>query len=183
MARLVVPKGLKYLLEAIVQVKALHPHTQFPVHGAGPLRQELLAYTDELGLDGKQIFVGAFNHQELGSIMSKTDLFVMSSFLEGQPLAIVEAMAYACPIVTTSVGGVAELIEDEVNGLLCEPGDPGCLAQKICALIQDPVLRKRLGEAARKSYVQGPYQPAAVAGQSLLLYQDVLRQNNLDLAA
>jgi glycosyltransferase involved in cell wall biosynthesis len=182
-ARLVLPKGLKYLLEAVVQVRALHPHVQFKVHGDGPLRQELLAYADELGLNGEQIFVGAFNHQDLDSIMSETDMFVMSSILEGQPLAVVEAMAYGCPIVTTSVGGVPELIQDEVNGLLCEPGDPGCLAQKICTLIQEPDLRQRLGQAARKSYEQGPYQPAAVAKHFILVYRDVLRQESTEVAA
>jgi glycosyltransferase involved in cell wall biosynthesis len=179
-ARLYVTKGLKYLLEAIVQVRATHPNTQFRVHGDGPLRQELLAYADELGLDGEQIFVGAFNHRELNSIMAKTDMFVMSSILEGQPLAVVEAMAYGCPIVTTSVGGIPELIQDGINGLLCKPADPACLAQKMCTLIEDPILRQRLGRAARKSYEQGPYQPAAVSNHFISVYRGVLQQGGLE---
>ncbi|GAB4544498.1 MAG: hypothetical protein Kow0063_38200 [Anaerolineae bacterium] len=178
-ARLYVTKGLKYLLEAIVQVRVTYPDTQFRVYGDGPLRQELLAYADQLGLDGEQIFVGAFSHQELNSIMAQTDMFVMSSILEGQPLAVVEAMAYGCPIVATSVGGIPELIQDGVNGLLCKPGDPACLAEKICALIEDPALRQRLGQAARKSYEQGPYQPASVSDHFISIYQEVLQPEGL----
>ena len=175
-ARLYVTKGLTYLLEAIAQVKKKHPETQFRVHGDGPLRQELLEYARQLGLDGNQIFVGAFTHDELPQIMSKTDIFAMASILEGQPLAVVEAMAYGCPIVTTSVGGIPELIDDGINGLLCEPRDPNCLAQKINTLIEDPELRAKLGSAARKSYEQGPYQPASLSEHFVSIYNEARQQ-------
>ncbi len=173
-ARLYVTKGLNYLLEAIVEVKKKHPRVRFRVYGDGPLRDELLAYAQRLGLDGDQIFVGAFSQRELPRIMAETDIFVMSSVLEGQPLALVEAMAYGCPIVSTAVGGIPELIEDGVNGLLCEPANPGCLAQKIITLIEDHDLRQRLGRAARKSYEAGPYKPEAVCEQLISIYADVL---------
>jgi glycosyltransferase involved in cell wall biosynthesis len=175
-ARLYVTKGLIYLLEAIAQIKKTHPATKFRVYGDGPLRQELLAYAHQLGLDGNQIFVGAFTHYELAHIMSETDIFAMSSILEGQPLAVVEAMAYGCPIVTTSVGGIPELIEDGINGLLCEPRDSEGLAQKIRALIEDPALRFRLGQTARQSYEQGPFQPASVSAHFVSIYKGVLQQ-------
>ena len=161
-ARLDIAKGLTYLLEAIVQVQAVHAQAEFRVYGSGRLRQELLDYANQLGLDGERIFVGAFNHQDLGSIMDRTDLFVMSSILEGQPLALIEAMAYGCPIVTTDVGGIPEMITDGVNGMLCRPADPNCLAQKICTLIDDPGLRRNLGREARRTFEQGPL-PAGFA--------------------
>ena len=174
-ARLYVTKGLAYLLEAIAQVKATHPAVQFRVYGDGSLRQQLLAYAGQLGLDGKAIFVGPFTSREaLSQIMAQTDIFVMSSILEGQPLGVVEAMAYGCPIVTTSVGGIPELIEDGVNGLLCQPKDPACLAHKIRLLIEDPALRSRLGRAARHSSKQGPFQPAAVCDHFISIYHEVL---------
>ena len=100
----------------------------------------------------------------------------LASILEGQPLAVVEAMAYGCPIVTTSVGGIPELIEDGINGLLCEPRDPNSLALKINTLIEDPELRARLGLAARKSYEQGPYQPASLSEHFGSIYNDALQQ-------
>jgi glycosyltransferase involved in cell wall biosynthesis len=175
-ARLYVTKGLNYLLKAAALVKATHPRAQFRVYGDGELREELLAYADQLGLDGEQIFVGAFtSREELSRIMAETDIFLLSSVLEGQPLVLVEAMAYGCPIVATSVGGIPELIHDGLNGFLCNPADPECLAQKIRQLINDPELRSRLTQAARLSYEQSPFQRRAVSDFFISLYDDVLR--------
>jgi glycosyltransferase involved in cell wall biosynthesis len=180
LARLYFAKGLTYLLEAIARVRTTHPTTQFKVYGDGPLRQELLAYAAQLGLDGSQIFVGTFTHPELPLIMTRTDIFVMSSILEGQPLAVVEAMAYGRPIVATSVGGISEMIKDGVNGLLCKPGDPEDLAQKICALIENPALRRILGRAARNSYEQGPFLPISNCRQLVSIYHNALRPEHLN---
>jgi len=107
----------------------------------------------------------------------------MSSILEGQPLGLVEAMAYGCPIVATVVGGIPELIEDGVNGLLCAPRDPGCLARKIRLLVEDLGLRERLGLAARRSYERGPYQPESVCGHFIAIYDNVLREASTRPAA
>jgi glycosyltransferase involved in cell wall biosynthesis len=176
-ARLSVAKGLTYLLEAIKLVRATYPATRFKVYGDGELRRELLDYAGQLGLDGESIFAGSFtSREELDSIMSETDIFVMSSVLEGKPLGVVEAMAYGRPIVATSVGGVPELIEDGVNGLLCEPRDPACLAQKIIDLIADPDHRLKLGQAARRSYQQGPFQPASVCAHFISIYSEAIQQ-------
>ena len=177
LARLYVTKGLPYLLEAIVKVKGVHPSVQFRVYGDGPLRQELLDYANKLGLDGSQIFVGAFTDRAaLSNIMAETDIFAMPSILEGQPLSLVEAMSYGCPIIATTVGGIPELIQDGVNGLLCEPGDPECLAKKICTLIEDFDLRVRLGREARKSYENGPFQATSVCKHFVSIYNDAIRQ-------
>lgn len=173
-ARLYVTKGLTYLLDAIVILRRRHPTARFQVYGDGPLRDELHAYARRLGLDPAAIFVGAFDHHDLPAIMRQTDLFVMSSILEGQPLALVEAMAYGCPIVATAVGGVPELIQDGVNGLLCPPHDAERLAAKIGQLLEDAALRHRLGAAARRTYEQGPFQPAAVAAHYCDLYAQAI---------
>lgn len=181
LARLYVTKGLPYLLDAIVKVKAIHPNAQFKVYGDGPLRDELFDYASKLGLDGGEIFVGSFtSREELSRIMTETDIFAMSSILEGQPLSLVEAMSYGCPIVATTAGGIAELIQDGVNGLLCEPGDPDCLAQKLCRLIDDSELRVRLGQNARKSYEEGPFQAVSVCKRFISIYNDALRQESLE---
>jgi glycosyltransferase involved in cell wall biosynthesis len=177
-ARLGVTKGLTYLLDAIVHVKATHPSTRFRVYGDGESRQELLDHADRLGLDGAAIFVGPFTtRDELARIMATTDIFVMSSVLEGQPLGLVEAMAYGCPIVATAVGGIPELIQERVNGMLCAPRDPECLARGISALLDDAELRERLGRAARRTYEGGPYQPEALSEHFISLYGRVLNSS------
>jgi glycosyltransferase involved in cell wall biosynthesis len=175
-ARLYVTKGLPYLLETIALVKRSHPATEFRVYGDGPLRDELLAHAARLGLDGPALFPGPFtSRDDLTRIMADTDVFLLSSVLEGQPLAIVEAMAYGCAILATTVGGIPELIHDGANGLLCPPKDPLCLAGKLTALLDDPDLRARLGRAARHSYERSPFQPAAVGREFITVYQDMLR--------
>ena len=176
-ARLAVAKGLPYLLEAAQQVLQTHPQARFRVYGDGEMREQLLARAAELGLPGAEIFPGPFTSRaQLTEIMAQTDIFVMSSILEGQPLGVIEAMAYGCPIVTTAVGGIPEVIEDGYNGLLCPAHDPACLADKIRQLIDDPTKRAELGWAARRSYEAGPYQPADLAANLTAIYEATLRQ-------
>jgi glycosyltransferase involved in cell wall biosynthesis len=170
-ARLYVTKGLEYLLEAAALVARTHPHVEFKVHGEGPIRQALVDRAAELGLDGEAIFAGAFtSRDELTAIMSEADLFVMSSVLEGQPLGLVEAMAYGCPVVATTVGGIPELIADGENGLLCEPRDAAALAAAIRQLADDPPLRARLGDAARRSYERGGFTQPSVCSHLASVY-------------
>jgi glycosyltransferase involved in cell wall biosynthesis len=180
-ARLYVTKGLTYLLQAIARVIVTHPRARFRIYGDGPLRDELHAEARGLGLDVDAIFAGAYaDRKALTEIMAGTDVFVMPSLLEGQPLGLVEAMAYGCPIVTTPVGGIPELIEDGVNGLLCPPGDPDALAARIRALIDDPGLRERLGREARRSYERGPFEPREAAGHIQSVYSAALRDETID---
>lgn len=179
-ARLYVTKGLTYLLDTAALVKKTHPNVQFKVYGEGELRDELLAKADGLGLDGKSIFVGAFtSREELTRIMDGTDIFLLSSILEGQPLVIVEAMAYGCPIVSTNVGGIPELITDGVNGFLCPPQEPGCLAEKIKMLADDPSMREQLGRAARAFYENSPFEAKAAAKFFIEVYGKVLEERKM----
>jgi glycosyltransferase involved in cell wall biosynthesis len=175
-ARLDGAKGLPYLLKAISKVKAIHPSVDFKVYGKGALLSELIEYANQLDMEGEKIFVGAFaGRKQLSHILTHADIFVMSSIREGQPVALVEAMAYGCAVVCTSVGGIPELIQDGINGLLCEPGDPESLVQKMLALIEDPALRFRLGREARKSYENGPFQPISACRNFVSIYQRALQ--------
>jgi len=178
-ARLYVTKGLVYLLDAIPQVLERHPNVTFRVYGDGPLRAELMAHAANLGLDANAIFVGMFTREQLSDLMSETDIFVLPSLLEGQPLAMVEAMAHGRPIVATAVGGVPEVLIDGVNGLLCSPADPNGLASKVNQLLDDPALCARLGRAARASYEQGPFQPDSVAEQLVAIYEQALQEGSM----
>jgi glycosyltransferase involved in cell wall biosynthesis len=180
LARLYVTKGLTHLLDTAALVKQTHPNIQFKVYGEGELRGELLEKAERLGLDGKSIFPGAFSsREELTRIMNNTDIFLLSSILEGQPLVIVEAMAYGCPIVSTNVGGIPELITDGVNGLLCPPQEPRCLAEKIRMLVDDLVARERLGRAARKFYENSPFEAKAAAKFFIEVYGKVLEERKM----
>ncbi len=176
-ARLYFTKGLDHLLEAIALVRRTHPGAEFRVHGAGELRADLLRRAEELELDGEAIFVGAFEHADLPRIMRQSDMWVSSSILEGQSLALVEAMAYGLPIAATAAGGTAELIEHRVNGMLCAPSDPVALAENITALIESRELRETLGRAARETYERSPFQPHAAAEIIRRVYLDAVHDS------
>ena len=177
-ARLYVTKGLMDLLETAALVRRSHSEVFFKVHGDGELYDELVKKAEDLGLDGKGIFVGPFHDREdLRQIMAETDIFFLPSILEGQPLAIVEAMAHGCPIVSTAVGGIPELIVDGENGLLCSPRDIKSMTEKLNQLIGDPGLCTRLSNAAREAYERSPFRPEAVAKYFNTVYMTVLQEN------
>lgn len=177
-ARLLGTKGLTYLLEALAEVRKKHPRVEARIYGDGPLRDDLLTHAQTLGLDGESILVGPFaSREQLARIMAETDVFVMPSILEGQPVSLVEAMSYGKPIIATTVGGIPELITDGENGLLCPPHDPVSLAEKIATLVENPSLRAALGNSARKSYEQGSFQPSVVCENFLSVYDRVLAQH------
>jgi glycosyltransferase involved in cell wall biosynthesis len=171
-------------LDTAALVKKTHPNIEFKVYGEGELRDELLAKAENLGLDGSTIFMGAFtDREELSRIMAGTDIFLLSSILEGQPLAVVEAMAYGCPIVSTNVGGIPELITDGANGLLCLPEKPQCLAEKINLLIDDSASRERLGRAARSFYENSPFGARSVANFFVSVYGEALEEKKISKRA
>ncbi|MBN1259041.1 MAG: glycosyltransferase, partial [Anaerolineae bacterium] len=175
-ARLAPYKGLDYLLEAFAQLRVAHPDVHLKIYGDGPLRVELLSHAQRLGLDGDAIFVGTFERDALTEVLLQADIFVLpSAGREALPAALIEALAHGRPIVATTVGGVPDLIDEGVSGLLCAPADATCLARKLSSLIEDFALRVRLGQAARQAYEAGPFHADAVCEQHLSVYRATLQ--------
>ena len=85
---------------------------------------------------------------DVARILAMADVFVLASRWEGNPLAIMEAMAAGKPIIATTVGGVPELVDDSVHGFLVAPGDIAGFADAMCKLAEQPELRGRMSEAA-----------------------------------
>jgi glycosyltransferase involved in cell wall biosynthesis len=117
--------------------------------GDGPLRSELerLALEQELA-PGQIQFLG--NHDHVEDIYRDSDLLVLTSDREGTPNVIMEAMASGLPVVATSVGGVPDLVRDGETGYLVPPGDLNGLVDKLAALVENPNLRIRMGQAGRE---------------------------------
>ena len=93
---------------------------------------------------------GARNHRAVLDAYRETDAFALSSFAEGVPVVLMEAMAMEIPCVATWITGIPELIRPEVDGLLVPPADPDALAAAIARLMDQPELRLRLGKSARQ---------------------------------
>ena len=147
--RLAAVKALPVLLEAVAQLKATNPAVRLTVVGDGPDRPMLEATVRDLDVADCVEFVGYQSNAEVRKRLSETDVFVISSFAEGVPVVLMEAMASYVPVVATRIAGVAELVNDGVSGHLVPPGDVQALVEKLTSLLADPSLRSEMGLAGR----------------------------------
>jgi glycosyltransferase involved in cell wall biosynthesis len=106
-----------------------------------------------LGIGGQLEFVGYASQDEVVQYLEESDIFVLPSFAEGVPVSIMEAMACGIPVVATFVGGVAELVENEINGLLVFPSDIEGLGNAIEKYLYDSNLRQNIIQKAREKII------------------------------
>jgi len=144
-AALVPHKGQRYLIEAARLVVQQIPDARFVILGEGELREHFEKQVHEHHLE-KHVLLPGFRTDVLGCLKT-FDLFVMSSVTEGLGTSLLDAMAASRPIVATMAGGIPEIVEDGVNGLLVPARDHRALADTIVRALNDAPLRRRLGEA------------------------------------
>jgi glycosyltransferase involved in cell wall biosynthesis len=144
-AALVPHKGQRYLIDAAHRVVQQVPDARFVILGEGELREHLEKQVHEHHLE-KHVLLPGFRTDVLGCIKG-FDLFVMSSITEGLGTSLLDAMAAARPIVATTAGGIPEIVEDGVNGLLVPPRDAQALADAIVRALNDSALRQKMGDA------------------------------------
>ena len=136
------------LIQAFAQVRAQHPAALLVVAGDGPCRAELERVAAGLGQSDQVRLLG--NRDDIPTVMSALDVFVLPSIAEGISNTILEAMATGLPVVATRVGGNPELVEEGVGGALVPRSDPDALAAAIAAYTGDAELRRRHGQASRQ---------------------------------
>ena len=147
-ARLSGQKGHATLLQSLSSLRGPGVNLLMLIVGDGAQRSELERQAQALSLDDRMVrFLGA--RSDVDQLLRAADFFVLPSDTEGLPLSVLEAMAHGLPIVASRVGGIPELIEHDEHGLLVPPGDPPALAEAIRTLSADPLLGRRLGDAAR----------------------------------
>ena len=147
-ARLSPEKGHFYLLKAASYVIKHCPKAFFLIVGDGPLRNELIQQSKEMGISSNIIFAGQRN--DIYQILSICDIFVLSSIKESLPRSIREAMYFNLPVVATNVGGIPEVVKHGKTGLLVPPENSQSLARAIITLLDDPNIRIKMGHAGRK---------------------------------
>jgi glycosyltransferase involved in cell wall biosynthesis/protein-tyrosine-phosphatase len=141
-------KGHDCLLRAAPLILQQAPHVRLVVVGDGPRKPELVRRAAQLGVAGRCIFVGSRN--DVYDLMAAMDIFVLPSLDEGIPMALLEAMALARPIVATSVGGVPEIVQHRSTGLLVQPNDERALADACLELTVSREWARTLGARARR---------------------------------
>jgi len=134
--RLVPIKNHALFLQAALKVRASIPNAVFAIIGDGELRAELEAETARLGLTDSVKFTGWV--REVAPVYSDLDVLVISSLNEGTPVSVIEALAARCPVVTTAVGGLPDLLDRGALGALVPTEDVDALAAAITGAITDP---------------------------------------------
>jgi glycosyltransferase involved in cell wall biosynthesis len=142
---LVPHKGQRHLVEAARLVVQKVPDARFLILGEGELRDPLERLVREYRLE-KHVVLPGFRTDVLGCIKG-FDLFAMSSVTEGLGTSLLDAMACSKAIVATRAGGITEVVDDQVTGLLVEPRDHQSLAASIVGLLSDGILRSRMAAA------------------------------------
>lgn len=139
-------KGHAELVGAAGVVCTQVPEAKFVLVGDGRERAGLEQQVQETGLQGKVIFLG--RRTDVPEILKCSDLCVLPSWAEGLPNVVMESVAVGKPVVATHVGGIPEIIEDGVSGLLVPPRDPAALAAAIIRLLEDPNLARGMARVA-----------------------------------
>ncbi|HEY57678.1 MAG TPA: glycosyltransferase family 4 protein [Anaerolineae bacterium] len=143
-------KNLVFLLRAFRGVAMVYPQAHLVLVGDGPIREDLVAQTRELGLAGRVTFVGQKPYEEVPRYLAAADLFATASVTEVHPLSVIEAMAAGLPVVGVHSPGVGDTVESGVTGLLTED-EVTAFAVALGALVGNADLRRRMGQAARQA--------------------------------
>jgi len=152
--RLVPTKNHLLMIRVLKKLRDAGINVHLCVVGDGEERGKIVKLQEELGLNGYVHFLGWERH--IQRIYSGIDLLAQSSTTEGTPFTVIEAMASGVPVVATDVGGVADLLLDNQNGLLCKSNDASGMADNIIKLLQDSEFTDKLRQNA-KAFVKENY--------------------------
>ncbi len=147
-------KGIHELVRAFAQLAPRFPRMKLMLAGIGAL-EEVRQLATQLGVQERVLCPGWLGTEEKRAALASSTLFVLPSYAEGMPMALLEAMSWGLPVIATPVGGIPQVVTSEVNGLLVPPGDVAALASALGRLLESPALRERLGDAARKTIEAG----------------------------
>jgi glycosyltransferase involved in cell wall biosynthesis len=142
-------KGAIYLVQALPEILARHPHAMIALVGSeGPASyiEKIKTTAKQLGVSSRILWLG--RRSDVPEILPAMDLWTLPSLEESLPLALLEAMAAGLPVVASAVGGIPECITSEKTGLLVPPGKSHALAQAIVGLLDDERRRHAIGAAA-----------------------------------
>lgn len=168
-ARLEKPKNHKFLLRALSSLT--NENWRLDLLGEGPLRTEIEQRISGLHLTSKVRLLGA--RRDVPKLLCKAQGFILLSDMEGLPISILEAMRAGLPIIASDVGGVAETVEDGVNGFLIPHGNLEVLIDRLKILISNQELRQKMGLASRGKY-EKQFSLTEMVDKTLGAYSEIL---------
>jgi teichuronic acid biosynthesis glycosyltransferase TuaC len=164
-------KGHELLLRALAAVLPQYPNISCEIIGDGPERQRLAGLARECKIADQVRFLGRQSRKHVAEAMRRCSLFVLPSRYEGLGCVYLEAMSAEKPVVACRGQGIDEIIRHGSNGWLIDPGNLHELTAAILVLVQSLKLRQQLGEAARRTILQG-FTSSHQAAELMLLYRE-----------
>jgi len=147
-------KGIYELVKSFAAVAKRVPGLKLVLAGVGE-SEAVREQASLLGVSERMELPGWLGPEGKSAALAASTIFVLPSYHEGMPMALLEAMSWGMPVIATPVGGIPQIVKHEVNGLLVPPRDVAALTAAIERLLKDPALRDRLGEAARTTIATG----------------------------
>ena len=171
--RLSTEKGHRDLLQAVAQLRRMPdtPPFRLILVGDGPEREHLTS--DAARLDIADICSFAGHRNDVRPWYRVASVFALPSQSEGSPNVVLEAMSAGVPVIATAVGGVPEIMEDGVTGLIVPPRQARMMAEGLARLLRDESLRKKLGAAGR-DHISRDFTPEAYVSSLANFYKQVL---------
>lgn len=145
-------KALDRLLQAFPEVVRSQPDAHLLIVGDGPMLEPLTAMAKAEGLIDRVHFAGY--RTDVADVMRASDIFVLPTMFDSQPTVIMEAMASRLPVVSTTHGGIPDMVDNGVQGTLVEPGNVPQLAHALADLMANPTKARAFGEAGRNRAVE-----------------------------
>ncbi|GAB4400734.1 MAG: glycosyltransferase family 4 protein [Anaerolineales bacterium] len=173
--RVVYEKGVHVLLDAVPKVLAAFPDAKFVIAGTGAMLGDLRHRAQERGLSGKVLFTGFISEEDKNRLFALADCVVFPSLYEPFGIVALEAMASRAPVVVSSVGGLAEVVQHAETGITVYPGNAESLAWGILHTLQEPEWARQRAEAAYRM-VKEQYNWRRIAEQTLGVYDRVVRE-------
>jgi glycosyltransferase involved in cell wall biosynthesis len=176
-ARLFPQKAVHVLLHAYATYrKRGRRPARLVIVGRGPLEQELKSIAAKLNIGADIVWVGF--REDVPAVMMAFDTFVLTSSYEGFGLVLLEAMAAARPVIATAVSAIPEIVQDNVTGLLCPPGDHARIGAAMIQL-EDPDERARLGSAGKVRAIE-QFSLERMVASTISLYQSCVGEEGVD---
>lgn len=166
--------GIDLLLEAMPIINTTHPTAKLSIGGGGSQQQALEQQIARLGLADQVTLHGRIGHTHVPTFLESLQVFAMPSRAESFGVAALEAQACGVPVVATRVGGLPEVVVENVTGLLVPTDDPGALAAALLTLLDDPQRQAAMSRAAR-DWVCERYDWQRNVSEMLALYERVVR--------
>jgi glycosyltransferase involved in cell wall biosynthesis len=171
-------KGHRLLIHAFRNIQKQIKNTKLVIVGEGYLLPELENLVQQYGLNDSVLFTGF--QMDVAQIIATFDVAVLPSFFEGMGRVLLEAMAMEKPVIASRVGGIPDLVEHGVQGLLFDPGEIDQLQNALIRVLTDPGLARQMGKAGRQK-ATSQFSAQTMVASIQRIYLELLKQKELDL--